>query len=164
MPIGNTCALRPSSWSLYHLILPIPFYTLKKTEVVLPSSYARPSSRTLYNLSLFFWEVKQRGEATVSTIVNLVEEVKVVTEVVKTPSYALFSNAKSLASGGFVYVAVCSTCNFKLSKMVHANFLFTLPLIFFLFDSLLHSSSHFLFHFISFKLNKTFNFQLNTKF
>ena len=67
--------------------------------------------------------MKQRGEATISTIVNSVEEVNAATEVVKTPSYALVSNAKSLASCAIAYVIVYSTCNFKLSKMVFANFL-----------------------------------------
>ena len=136
MPIGHTFVLRPSSRILYHLSLPIPFYTLKKTEVVLPPSYASPSSSTLYHLSLFHWEVKQRGESIVSTIVNLVEEGKAATEVVKTPTYALVSNAKSLASNGIACVVVYSTFNFKLSKMVQANFLLMLPLIFFLFCSL----------------------------
>ena len=53
-------------------------------------------------------DVKQRGEAAVSTIVNLAGEAKAATEGVKPPSYALASIAKSLAAGGIaggVYVA-----------------------------------------------------------
>ncbi|CAO2819179.1 unnamed protein product [Amaranthus hypochondriacus] len=45
-------------------------------------------------------DVKQRGEAAVSTIVNLAGEAKAATEGVKPPSYAIASIAKSLAAGG----------------------------------------------------------------
>lgn len=56
-------------------------------------------------------DVKQRGEAAVSTIVNLAGEAKAATEGVKSPSHALLTISKSLAAGGIaggVYASLSS--------------------------------------------------------